>query len=93
MVPSIKRIALLMNPDNANAPAEQADAEAGAPKLGHETVVFNAQRGGNRGFFRGASSRKVQMLLSLRATRLLDRREQIAVLAERNGNGASSSRV
>ena len=30
MVPNIKRVALLMNPDNANAQTEQADAQAGA---------------------------------------------------------------
>src|SRR6266702_6385374 len=43
LVPTIRRIALLMNPDNPNAQSEQADAQAGAAKLGHETVVLNAR--------------------------------------------------
>ncbi|MGZ5202842.1 MAG: ABC transporter substrate binding protein [Telluria sp.] len=43
LVPSVARIALLMNPDNPNAPAEQADAQAGAIKLGREILVFNAR--------------------------------------------------
>src|SRR6266480_5143196 len=38
MVPNIRRVALLMNPDNPNAQSEQVDAQAGAAKLEHETV-------------------------------------------------------
>ena len=33
MVPNIRRVALLMNPDNANVMIEQADAQAGAAQL------------------------------------------------------------
>jgi putative ABC transport system substrate-binding protein len=43
LVPKATRIALLMNPDNPNAAAEQADTEAGATKLGRQTVSFNAR--------------------------------------------------
>ena len=40
--PNVSRIALLMNPTNPNVKIEQADAEAGAKKLGLETVTLNA---------------------------------------------------
>src|SRR5712671_2366948 len=43
MVPNIRRVALLMNPDNANAATEQADAQAGAAQLGQVAIVFNAR--------------------------------------------------
>jgi putative tryptophan/tyrosine transport system substrate-binding protein len=43
MVPNIKRVALLMNPDNPNAATEQADAQAGAAHLNQVAVVFNAR--------------------------------------------------
>src|SRR4249920_3027981 len=39
--PKISRVALLMNPTNPNVKIEQADAEAGAKKLGLETVTVN----------------------------------------------------
>jgi len=43
LAPNVSRVALLMNPSNPNAEAEQIDAEAGARKLGLETVVLNAR--------------------------------------------------
>jgi ABC-type uncharacterized transport system substrate-binding protein len=43
LAPKVSRIALLMNPNNPNADAEQADAEAGARKLGLESIVLNAR--------------------------------------------------
>src|SRR5499427_7356431 len=42
IAPNISRVALLMNPTNANFKVEQADAEAGAKKLGLETVTLVA---------------------------------------------------
>ena len=39
--PKVSRVALLMNPTNPNVKIEQADAEAGAKKLGLETVTVN----------------------------------------------------
>ena len=42
IAPNMSRVALLMNPANANAKVEQADAEAGAKKLGLETVTLLA---------------------------------------------------
>ena len=40
--PKVSRIALLINPTNPNVKIEEADAEAGAKKLGLETVTLNA---------------------------------------------------
>src|SRR4051812_6966576 len=40
-VPRVSRVALLMNPTNPNVQNEIADAEAGAKKLGLETVAVN----------------------------------------------------
>lgn len=42
IAPSVSRVALLMNPTNPNVKIEQADAEAGAKKLGLKTVTLNA---------------------------------------------------
>ena len=48
IAPDVSRIALLMNPTNPNFKIEEADAEAGAKKLGVETVTLTAcKRNGN----------------------------------------------
>ena len=41
--PKVSRIALLMNPTNPNVKIEEADAQAGARKLGLETITLNAR--------------------------------------------------
>src|SRR5262245_14686311 len=41
MAPTASRIALLMNPTNPNVQIEVADAEAGAKKLGLQTITLN----------------------------------------------------
>src|SRR5262245_19243581 len=43
IAPNVSRVALLMKPTNPNVKVEQADAEAGAKKLGLETVTLNAK--------------------------------------------------
>src|SRR5262245_65070167 len=43
IAPSVSRIALLMNPNNPKIDIERRDAEAGAKKLGLETVTLNAR--------------------------------------------------
>src|SRR6476661_4691582 len=43
IAPKVSRIALLMNPTNPNVKIEEADAEAGAKKLGLETITVNAR--------------------------------------------------
>src|SRR5262252_9129769 len=42
IAPNVSRVALLMNPTNPNFKIEQADAEAGANRLGLETVTLLA---------------------------------------------------
>lgn len=85
VVPNVTRIALLMNPDNPNAAAEQADAQAGAAKLGHETVVLNARNATEIDTaFAELVRAKADALITGTDPILLDRREQIAALAERH---------
>ena len=43
IAPNVSRVALLMNPTNPNVDIERMDAEAGARKLGVETVTVNAR--------------------------------------------------
>ena len=85
IVPNMSRVALLMNPTNPNAKVEQADAEAGANKLGLDTVTLlatNAQE----------IDVALEQLLGARADAfitatdpiLLDRREQIVSFAHRH---------
>ena len=85
VAPKISRIALIMNPSNPSAGAEQADAQDSARKLGLETVILNA-----------SSAREIdtafEKLLRAKADAffiatdpiLLDRREQIVSYAKRH---------
>jgi putative ABC transport system substrate-binding protein len=82
MAPNVSRIALLMNPTNPNVKVEEADAEAGAKKLGLETVTFNARNA--REFdaaFEQLLGAKAQALITATDPILLDRREQIVSFA------------
>jgi putative ABC transport system substrate-binding protein len=84
LAPNVSRVALLMNPSNPNAEAEQMDAEAGARKLGLETVVLNARNAQEidaafEEFVRaGADS-----FITATDPILLDRRDQIVSFAGR----------
>ena len=91
MVPSIRRVALLMNPDNANALIEQADAQAGAEQLDQVAVVFNARNSVEiDAAFAELLREKCDAIITASDPVMLDRREQIAVLSERNGLPAVS---
>jgi len=82
IAPSISRIALLMNPTNPNVKVEEADAEAGAKKLGLETITLNARNASELdAAFEQLLSAKVQGLITATDPILLDRREQIASFA------------
>jgi putative ABC transport system substrate-binding protein len=84
IAPKITRIALLMNPGNRAASAEQADAEAGARVLGLETVAFNARNAGEIGLAFGEIQRaKVDGLFGATDPIILDQREQIVSFANR----------
>jgi putative ABC transport system substrate-binding protein len=85
IAPNISRIALLMNPTNPNVKIEEADAEAGAKKLGLETVTVNARNPSE-------IDAALEQLLNLKTEAvitgtdpiLLDRREQIVAFASRH---------
>ena len=84
LAPKITRIALLMNPGNRAASAEQADAEAGARVLGLETVVFNARNAREIGLaFSEIQRAKVDGLFGATDPIILDQREPIVSFANR----------
>jgi len=89
--PRITRIGLLMNPGNANVAAEQADSNEGATRLGLQIVVQNARNVTeiDTGFAEFQRAR-VDAVISATDPFLLDRRVQIAALAERNALPAIS---
>ena len=84
VAPRISRLALVMNPSNPSAAAEQADAQDGARKLGLETVSLNA---GNAREIDTAFERllqaKADAFFIATDPILLDRRQQIVTYAER----------
>ena len=82
IAPDVSRIALLMNPANPNFKIEEADAEAGAKKLGLETVTLTARNASEmETAFQQLLSARAQALITASDPILLDRREQIASFA------------
>jgi putative ABC transport system substrate-binding protein len=68
-----------MNPTNPNVKIEEADAEAGAKKLGLETITVNARNAREmETAFEQMLSAKAQALITGTDPILLDRREAIA---------------
>jgi putative ABC transport system substrate-binding protein len=91
LAPNVTRIALLMNPDNANAAAEQADTEAGAARLGRQTMAFNARNAAEiDAAFADLVRARADAVISPTDPVLLDRREQVVALAERHALPAVS---
>jgi putative ABC transport system substrate-binding protein len=85
IAPDVSRIALLMNPTNPNFKIEEADAEAGAKKLGVETVTITARNATEmETAFQQLLSAKAQALITATDPILLDRREQIGSFALRH---------
>lgn len=85
IVPSISRVALLMNPTNPNADIEQADAEAGAKKLGLETIAVQARNPRELdSAFEQLLSAKADSFITATDPILLDRREQIVSFAHKH---------
>ena len=84
IVPKTSRIAMLMNPSNPNAVAEQTDAATGGQKLGIEIIVVNA---GSPAEIDTAFERfqkdKIDAFITGSDPILLDRRAQIVGLAAR----------
>jgi putative ABC transport system substrate-binding protein len=85
VAPKISRVALLMNPSNPSATAEQADAQDGARKLGVETIILNASDArGIETAFEKLLLAKADAFFIATDPILLDRREQIVSFAERH---------
>ena len=85
VAPKIVRVALLMNPDNLNAGAELADLKEGAAKLGLQPLVQNARAPAEiDAAFAEMALGRADALIAGTDPFLLDRRQQIAALAERN---------
>ena len=85
LVPTVRRIALLANPDNFNAAAEQADFEAGAARLGAQAMAFKARNAAEiDAAFADLVRAKADAVIGGTDPVLLDRREQIVALADRH---------
>jgi putative ABC transport system substrate-binding protein len=85
IAPSVSRVALLMNPTNPNVQIEQADAEAGARKLGLETVTLNARNAREiDAAFEQLLQAKADGIITATDPIPLDRREQIVAFANRH---------
>src|SRR5947209_8330511 len=85
IAPNVSRVALLMNPTNPNVKIEQTDAEAGAKKLGLETVTLNARNAGEiDAAFEQLLNVKADAFITATDPILLDRREQIVSFAQRH---------
>ncbi|MGC2219857.1 MAG: ABC transporter substrate-binding protein [Pseudolabrys sp.] len=86
VAPKVSRVALVMNPSNPSAAAEQADAEEGARKLGLETIAINAGNANELdSAFEKVLGAKADAFFIATDPILLDRREQIVSFAERHG--------
>jgi putative tryptophan/tyrosine transport system substrate-binding protein len=91
LVPRAAQIGLLMNPDNLNAATEQADLQEGATRLGLRVVVESARNAAEiHTAFAKLARAKVDAVIAATDPVMLDRREQIAALADRNGLPAIS---
>ena len=78
VAPRVTRVALLMNPTNPNVKIEIADAEAGAKKLGLETIALLARNAQELdAAFEQLLSAKADGLISGTDPIVLDRREQV----------------
>ena len=85
IAPNVSRVALLMNPTNPNVKVEQADAEAGAKKLGLETVTLNARNAREiDAAFEELLSVQAHAFVTATDPILLDRREQIVSFAHQH---------
>jgi putative ABC transport system substrate-binding protein len=85
IAPNVSRVALLMNPTNPNFDVERMDAEAGAMKLGLETLTLNARNAREIDTaFEQLLSAKADGIITATDPIPLDRREQIVAFANRH---------
>lgn len=91
LVPKAALIGLLMNPDNFNGATELADLKDGAARLGLQALVQNARNAAEiDAAFTELVRAKVDAVIAATDPVMLDRREQIAALANRSGLPAIS---
>jgi putative tryptophan/tyrosine transport system substrate-binding protein len=82
IAPKVSRVALLMNPTNPNVDVERMDAEAGARKLGLETITLNARNAPEiDSAFEQLLAAKADGIITATDPITLDRREQIVAFA------------
>src|SRR6476646_3292663 len=85
IAPNVSRVALVMNPTNPNVDVERMDAEAGARKLGLETVTLNARNASEIDTaFERLLDAKADGIITATDPIPLDRREQIVAFANRH---------
>jgi putative tryptophan/tyrosine transport system substrate-binding protein len=85
IAPNVSRVALLMNPTNPNVDVERMDAEAGARKLGLETITLNARNARESDTtFEQLLGAKADGIITATDPITLDRREQIVAFANRH---------
>jgi putative ABC transport system substrate-binding protein len=85
IAPNVSRVALLMNPTNPNIDVERMDAEAGARKLGLETITLNARNAREIDTaFEQLLGAKADGIITATDPITLDRREQIVAFANRH---------
>ena len=85
IAPNVSRVALLMNPTNPNVDVERMDAEAGARKLGLETVTLNARNAREIDTaFEQLLGAKADGIITATDPIPLDRREQIVAFANQH---------
>jgi putative ABC transport system substrate-binding protein len=85
IAPNVSRVALLMNPTNPNIDIERMDAEAGARKLGLETITLNAKNAGEIDTaFEQLLGARADGIITATDPIMLDRREQIVAFANRH---------
>jgi putative ABC transport system substrate-binding protein len=85
IAPNVSRVALLMNPTNPNVDVERMDAEAGARKLGLETLTLNARNAREIDIaFERLLDAKADGIITATDPIPLDRREQIVAFANRH---------
>jgi putative tryptophan/tyrosine transport system substrate-binding protein len=85
IAPNVFRVALLMNPTNPNVDVERMDAEAGARKLGLETLTLNARNAREIDIaFERLLDAKADGIITATDPIPLDRREQIVAFANRH---------
>jgi putative tryptophan/tyrosine transport system substrate-binding protein len=85
IAPNVSRVALLMNPTNPNVDVERMDAEAGARKLGLETVTLNARNAREIDTaFEQLLGAKADGIITATDPITLDRREQIVAFANQH---------